>query len=298
MNAPVVILAGGSGLIGRSLRQRFASKGYRVITLSRTPGPERLVWDGKTLGEWAEQLETANIVINLTGETIAQKFTSEAKQRILESRVQATSVIAEAIQQSKNKPYWINASASGFYGDRADEILTEDSSAGTGFLSETCKQWEAPVSAVDRAAIVRIGVVLEPSGGALQPLVKLTKLFLGGTVGSGNQYMPWIHIDDLVSIFVMLAETQRTGGARVWNASAPNPVTNREFMATLREVLERPAAPPAPAFAIQAMGNLIGPDASLILGSTRMVPQRLMHEGFVFRYPVIQDALRELLVRS
>ena len=284
-----VILAGGTGLIGRKLATALQEQGNEVILLSRTPGDGKLVWDGETVGEWASALEGAYAVINLAGETISQKFTDNNKRHILESRVKATQAIASAIANCEVKPYWINASAVGFYGDRADEVLTEASEVGTGFLAETCSAWEEVPRKHVGSAIVRIGVVLDPNGGALKPLMNLTKFFLAGPAGNGRQWMPWIHIDDLVATFMWLVQQRRPG---TYNAVSPHPVTNREFMQTLSGLK---FIPPVPAFVLVIIGKMIGPDSSLILNSCRVIPKALLDAGFEFQFSEIGVAFNDLL---
>ena len=292
-----VIIAGGTGLIGSALSTELRLRGHEVLLLSRTPGEGRLVWDGVHSGEWAEQLVDCQAVVNLAGSSIAVKFTDENRREILTSRITPTGAIGNAIQTTCLKvkpPHWINASAIGFYGNRGDEVCDEAAAPGSGFMPAVCKQWEAACleHVVDcPKTLVRTGVVLSRKGGAFQKLVPLARAFLGGQVGTGDQYMSWIHIDDLVNMFCWMIEKEQTG---ILNGTAPHPVTNAEFMASLRSELHRPWSPPVPAPLLRLMGATIGPDASLLLDSTRVVPAAALERGFEFRFPTVREALNDL----
>jgi uncharacterized protein len=295
-----VVIAGGSGFIGRSCQALFIQAGYRVVVLTRKLSPnaktEEVIWDGKTVGDWAKSLEGATAVINLAGRPIATKFTPQAKAEILESRVDATKTIGDAIQSCLNKPFWLNASAIGFYGDRADALLEEKSAPGTGFLAETCQAWEDAClnhPAEAKRAVVRVGVVLGRGEGVLLPLVKLTRFFLGGAVGSGRQFLSWVHVQDLARMILWIIESEREG---VYNGVAPNPATNGEFMATLRRFFGRPWSPPVPAFVLRLIGKTVGPEAELVLASQRVLPTRSVSEGFSFDYPDLEPAIKSILM--
>lgn len=289
-----VVLAGGSGFIGKHLAQLFSSHGgYEVITLSRSTGPGKVQWDAKTVGDWWKELDGADAVINLTGETISQKFTPETKARIRSSRLDSTQAIHNAIQKCETKPFWINASAVGYYGSAGNTILDESSQPGTGFLADLCQEWEALPNQTENTAIIRIGIVLHPDGGALKPLDTLTRSFLGGHAGTGQQWMPWIHIDDLCEMIFWIAQNKLNGP---FNLCAPNPVTNADFMQTLRKVRNRPYSPPVPSFMLNLIGQTIGPDSSLILNSLRCIPKHAQDIGFEFRFPKLADSLPNLLL--
>jgi uncharacterized protein len=286
-----IVLAGGSGFIGKKLSTLFKTKGYEVTILSRTSGENRLIWDAKTVGDWWSSLDGAHTVINLTGENINQKFTEESKAKIRSSRIDSTKAIHEAIEKCDQKPFWINASAIGFYGSGGDQILDESAPSGSGFLGEVCEEWEQ-LPRQHQAGIIRIGIVLHPEGGALKPLDMITKFFIGGAAGDGNQWMPWIHIDDLCEMIAWIAENRLAGPT---NLCAPNPVTNAEFMETLRKVRNRPWSPPAPKFMLDLIGKTIGPDSSLVLNSTRCIPKRAIDQGYPFKFPNLEPALKDLL---
>jgi uncharacterized protein (TIGR01777 family) len=215
----------------------------------------------------------------------------------LNSRVESTSALRDAILSSANPPkIWLNASAVGYYGNRGDEILTEESRPGTGFLPDTCIAWENSAKLPDghptRLALIRTGIVLGEDGGALAPLVKLTRWYLGGHAGNGQQWMPWVHIVDLCKAYEYAIKEPITGPL---NASAPNPVTNADFMRSLRHVLNRPWSPPVPEFALKIVGATTGPDASVILDSIRAVPKALLDSGYRFEYEELLPALRSLI---
>lgn len=296
-----VVVAGASGFIGRALCDRLSRDGYQVIALSRTPRAQlcatSVVWNPRKVGDWAQHFESAEAVINLSGAPITLRWTAENRKLILESRTMSTHTFGEAIAQCHNPPkVWINGSAIGYYGDRGDEVLTEQSSPGSGFLADTCRKWEEAVVPFDipqtRKAQIRIGIVLGNGGGGLPTLTALTKYFLGGTAGRGDQYQSWIHLDDLVGLMKHAMLEPISGPI---NGTAPNPVTNRELMETLRSQMSRPWSPPVPSFALNLVGKLIGPDSELLLESARVIPQRALESNYQFRYPDLREALQDIL---
>ena len=305
-----IIIAGGSGFIGRSLARYYAvDRGWTVIVLSRAPAgadtgaaePGRireLLWDAVTVGPWAAELENAAVVVNLTGKSISCRHTPENRRAILKSRVDSVNAVATAIQQSRIPPAClIQAGATGFYGNSGDTICTEQFPAGTGFLAETCTTWEAALHSAaipgTRKVILRIGLVLGPQGGLLAPVAKLARAGLGGAVGSGRQWMSWIHLRDIVHMVGWLADHAAATGT--YNGTAPAPTTNRNFMATLRKVLHRPWSPPAPAFAVRIGSAIMGIDGDLALTGCRAVPQRFLESGFAFEFPELLPALTDCL---
>ncbi len=296
-----IIIAGGTGLIGSALSSELERRGHEVLLLSRTPAEARIVWDGVHSGEWAEELIDCQAIINLAGSPISVKFTQANRKEIIASRLNPTGAIGNAIQTVSHKttpPLWINASAVGYFGDAADQLCDETSPQGTGFLSSVCSQWENGClehPAKCPKTIVRIGVVLSRDGGAFPKLQTLTKAFLGGHIGNGQQYISWIHIDDLVNLFCWLIENSKTG---IYNGTAPKPATNAELMIELRRAESRPWSPPVPAPLLRLIGATIGPDASLLLGSTRAVPTAAQSQGFAFEYPTIQEALQDLCTKK
>jgi uncharacterized protein len=291
-----IVIAGGSGFLGRACQNLFESNGYQIVVLTRTPNaPHEREWDGKTVGVWVRELEGAVAVINLAGSPIAVKFSQENLDKIKNSRIDPTNAIGDALLTLAVKPMWVNASAVGFYGDTRESVADETTMVGTGILPDICKAWEAAVlehSVRCPKVILRIGVVFGRDAGALKPLKKLTQCFLGGAVGDGKQYMSWVHVEDLARQILWLIEGHKEG---IYNGTAPNPTTNSVLMASLRRQLNRPWSPPAPAFVIKLIGKLIGPDASLLLDSQRALPKRATEEGFQFRFEKLDDALRNLL---
>ncbi len=298
-----IILAGGSGFLGTALASSFDARGDRVIVLTRSPKPRadhitEVAWDGKSLGEWAQCLDGADAVINLTGKNINCPLTPENRRLIIESRVASVRVLAAAVQRAARPPgVLIQASAIGFYGDTRAVPADETSPAGTGFLAEACRAWEAAQEAAalpaTRCVTLRLGVVLGQGGGALAVLARLTRWFLGGAAGDGRQFISWIHLEDVISI--VMTALERGDWRGVFNCTAPNPVTNAEFMRELRHALGRPWSPPAPAPMVRRLAPLLGTDAALALGSQRVLPGRLLAKGFHFQYPDLRPALKNLM---
>jgi len=298
-----IVIAGGSGFIGRSLTAELLAKHFAVTILTRTPrlradGVLEIAWDGKTFGDWANTLDGADAVINLAGRSINCVHSAANRRHILESRVDPTRVLAAAIRRATRPPkVLVQASAIGFYGNTGDTACDESSPAGQGFLAENCRAWEAALDAeslpATRCVILRFGVVLGRDGGALPALARLTKLFLGGVAGNGRQFISWIHQADLNRIILAALENESWRG--VFNTVAPQPVTNAEFMRALRRALRRPWSPPAPAFAVRLLAPLLGTDASLVLDGQRVLPQRLAEQGFQFQFPELRGSLEQIL---
>ena len=288
-----VLLVGGTGFIGKRLIPHLESEGWTVTSLKR--GDQG--WDGASRGAWETHLDHADAVINLAGAPVTLPWTSDNRRLITESRVNSTNVIAAAIADRSSYPaVWINASAVGYYGDRGDEILSETSAPGTGFLAEVCVAWEnalfQPVIEDVRRVALRTGIVLGPGGGALEPLAKLARLGLGGAAGLGRQWMPWIHIEDHVRMISFALNTTIEGAL---NLVGPNPVTNSEFAARLREAVRVPIGLPAPAFGLEVVSKLGGPDPHVLLDSTRAVPTVAEDAGFQFKYRELLPALKDAL---
>jgi uncharacterized protein (TIGR01777 family) len=297
-----IIVAGATGFIGSALVPALANEGSEVVALTRggkeVPGARSVAWDGRTQGPWVRELEGATALVNLAGEPISQRWTPEARERIRQSRLESVHALGEAVRAFGQPPLrWLNASAIGYYGNRGDAPVTEESAAGTGFLADTCVEWERAVTEAAPAwcpsTRVRIGVVLGADGGALPVLARLARLGLGGPAGSGRQGVPWIHRDDLVAM--MAWALRQEVPPPVLNATAPNPVSNRDFMRTLRTVVGQPVGLPAPAFGIQLVGKTVGPDADLVLTGAFVLPQAAQDRGFSFSYPKLEPALRAIL---
>jgi len=295
-----ILVTGSTGLIGSTLAQHLSGEGHTVIRLLRArarPGEKGILWDIQMGTLDPQPLEGLDAVVHLAGENIAAgRWTLTRKAIIRDSRVKGTRLLSETLGRLTQPPkVLVCASAMGYYGDRGDELLTEDSASGSGFLAELCREWEAasePAAARGiRVVHLRIGLVLSAEGGALKQMLPPFKLGVGGRLGNGKQYMSWIALDDLVGV-IEHALTHDTLVGPV-NAASPNPVTNLEFTKTLGRVLGRPTVFPVPSLAVRLLFGEMG-DA-LLLSSARLEPVRLAASGFVFRYPQLEDALRCLL---
>jgi len=304
-----IIIAGGSGLIGRALTSALVIDGNEVIILSRNPrnivgmtGAVRILqWDGKTLQEWGKEISNCDVVINLVGENLSgegllpSRWNKERKRRLLSSRVDAGKVLSKAIEMSNKKPaVFIQASGIGIYGTQRDMLFTEASEVGNDFLANLSKLWEASSSHVEtlgvRRVIVRNGVVLSTKSVALRLLLLPYIFFIGGPIGDGQQVYSWIHIDDEVNAIRYLIERDQANG--VFNLSTPNPVTNEEFGRTIGEVIKRPHYLPIPGF---VMHLAFGEVANMVLEGQRVIPRKLLDEGYMFKYPTLDEALTDLL---
>lgn len=300
-----VIISGGTGLIGRSLSVALMADGHEVTVLSRSPvetlnmpdGVLSYRWNAQSAEGWGHLVDGADAIINLAGAGIGDKrWSKKRKEEIRRSRLQAGSAILEAVQAAKEKPgVLIQASAVGYYGTQENDMeITEDMPHGDGFLAGVCVDWELSTAPVERMGVrrpvIRTGVVLSRNGGAFPRLAKPFKFFVGGKLGSGEQWMPWIHIDDEVRAIQFLLKDGGASGP--FNLCAPNPVRNREAARILGQAMGRPSALPAPAFALKA---LLGEMAEIVLSGQRAVPARLLDRGFAFKHPELEDALRDLL---
>jgi uncharacterized protein (TIGR01777 family) len=297
-----IILAGGSGFVGQALAPVLVAKGYHVVVLGRSPahrkdGVDYLQWDGKTAGHWSSALEGAEAVVNLTGKNINCRHTPENRREIIRSRVESVRVLGEAIANCATPPkVFAQASGVGYYGDTGDKVVDENAPPGNDFPAEVCRQWEGAFNALEfsttRKVVLRLGVVLGRDGGALPLLEKLTRWFLGGAVGSGRQFISWIHIADLIQILLSAIERPELTG--VFNANAPAALTNREFMRELRRALHRPWSPPVPAPFVRAGAWLMGSEGKLALLSSRCAPRRFLEHGFQFQFPTLREAFANL----
>ena len=302
-NLVIVLVSGAAGLIGARLSERLSGAGHTVVRLARSTGErgESVVrWNPDTGALDARDLEGVHAVIHLAGEPIDRgRWTAAKKALILDSRVEGTRLLSNAIAGLARPPgILIAASAAGFYGDRGDEVLTEESSPGEGFLAEVCRRWEAATEpAVQRGTRVvnlRTGLVLSAGAGLLGKLLPLFKRGLGGTLGDGHRYMSWITLDDTVNAIHFTLETQTLSGPV--NVASPNPVTNGEFTRTLNRVLGRPAFLRVPEL---AMRLALGGEKAKALAFTgaRLLPSKLLSTGFSFEHPDLEPALRGLLRR-
>jgi uncharacterized protein (TIGR01777 family) len=299
------VIAGGRGFLGRSLARALAADGHEVVVLTRgtaaTTGPGRAVtWSPSgEAGSWAAALDGADAVVNLAGESIAgARWSAAHKTRIRDSRVAATKSLAAAIRRPPAPPpVFVSGSAVGFYGPLGDERVAEDHPPGGDFLARVCVEWEQEASRAagerTRLVLVRTGLVLAGDGGALPEMLLPFKLGAGGPVGSGRQYWPWIHRDDWTRLVQWAISNPAVSGPV--NATAPNPVTNREFARALGRAMRRPAVMPAPAFALRL---LVGEMAdALLLSGQRAVPAKAERLGFTFRFTHVDDALGEIFSR-
>ena len=302
MNRKRIVIAGGSGFIGRALAKEFCAQNLDVVILTRAPRGRadcirEIEWYGKHIGEWIAFLDGAEAVINLTGKNINCPHTPENVRAITASRVDSVNAIAAALFHVKLPPRaWVQASATGFYGDTGDAACDENSPSGKDTLAEICQQWESAFAKTSapktRKVALRIGFVLGRDGGALPVLGKLTKWFLGGAAGGGRQYISWIHLADLARMFVAAVERENLAGT--FNAVAPGAVTNAEFMRELRRTLRRPWSPPVPEFAVRLGARLMKSEPALALAGQRCVPGKFLEVEFLFQFPQLRAALENL----
>jgi hypothetical protein len=275
-----IAITGASGFIGRRLAETLAADGHNVRALSRRdPAPPE------------ESLRGSDAVVHLAGEPVSQRWTGDVKRRIRESRIQGTLQLVQALSVLPSRPQvLVCASAIGIYGDRGDEVLTENSEPGRGFLPDVCREWEAQADLAEslgvRVVKLRIGVVLGRGGGALAKMVPPFKAFVGGKLASGRQWMSWIHLDDIVGLIRHGLHHSVSG---VVNGTAPKPATNAEFTSELAAALHRPAVFPVPALAIKA---LYGEMSEIVLASQRVLPKAAEAAGYRFHFPELGPALR------
>lgn len=293
-----IVIAGGSGFLGTKLCKRLASEGHRVLILSRRPSPggDQIAWqpDGNA-GALPSHLEGVDAIVNLAGENIAEKrWTAARKDALTNSRILSTRTLVRAVAACKHPPgVFVSGSAIGYYGWHGDEAVTESTPAGSDFLARLCVEWEGEARAVKsgatRLVIVRSGLPLDREGGALAKMLPPFMMGVGATVASGDQFMPWIHVDDWTAMVSWLIQNDRAAGA--FNATAPGPVTNRTFTQTLARVLHRPAILHAPAFALRlALGEM----ASMLVHGQRVLPAAAEQLGFRFTHRTLEPALESL----
>jgi uncharacterized protein (TIGR01777 family) len=291
-----VTLTGASGLIGTRLAQRLRARGDEVTTLSRTPrSADAVAWRPEDEPAPAAALAGRDAVVHLAGENVAQRWTDDAKAAIRSSRELGTRNLVEGIAAADPRPRaLVSSSAVGYYGPRGDDRVDETDPPGSGFLAEVCVIWEREAQRAAelglRVVTVRTGVVLDRSGGALAKMLPFFKLGLGGPVAGGGQYMPWIHVDDVVGLYLAAIDGEQWDGAV--NASAPDPVTNAAFSKALGRALHRPAFAPVPALAVR---TLYGEMAEIVTEGQRVVPRRAQALGYEFAHPDLGEALRSAL---
>lgn len=300
-----VIITGGTGMIGTALSERLVKRGDEVILLSRNPdrkqgqvvtGTRLEAWDGKSAAGWGELLNAETAIVNLAGENLsAGLWTTERKKRIIDSRVSAGLAVSQAVEQAKDKPLVvIQSSAVGYYGVEDPSLINEGHEAGKDFLSQVCLSWESSTSTVEklgvRRAIIRTGVVLSRTEGALPKMLLPFYFFVGGPIGNGKQGFSWIHLQDEAAAIEFLINHPQARG--VFNLTAPNPVNNREFAKMVGSVLNRPSFFPVPGFALKL---LLGEMSTILLDGQFVKPKRLLEHGFEFTYSTAEKALQDLL---
>jgi uncharacterized protein (TIGR01777 family) len=297
-----IVLTGGTGFIGRRLIEELLNVDHDVVLLTRRrrldfpSAVHQEEWDAKTVGVWCRVMNGAGAIINLTGESLAaQRWTQEQKKRIISSRLNATRVVIEALRRESRKPsVLINASAIGYYGDIPDGTVKEDHPHGSGFLAETCTLWEAEALKAEdigiRVALMRIGVILGKDGGIIKKMLLPFRLFVGGRIGSGRQWLSWIHLDDAVRAILHVLNTPALDGPI--NITAPEPVTMNQFCLALGNVLKRPSWIPVPDFVVRLA---VGEMSEMVLTGQRVVPQKLLEQGFNFRHSNLLEALESIL---
>lgn len=296
-----ILITGASGLIGKALQGSFKEKGCEMLLASRKEPKSKneIQWNADTgfADEDLPRLESLDAVVHLAGESIsALRWTDEKKKAIRDSRVHGTRTLIEAFARLEKKPeVFVSSSALGFYGDRGDDEMTETSSAGDTFLAVTTKEWESESRRAEdmgiRTVLMRNGIVLSKDGGALGTMITPFKMGVGGVVGSGEQWMSWVSLDDVIAIINFAIENDKIRGAI--NVTSPNPVTNEEFTKTLGEVLYRPTFLPLPEFAVNLVFGEMG-DA-LLIDSTKVIPKRLLDAGFKFEFPDLKAALEHAI---
>lgn len=291
-----VLISGATGLVGGELSAFLSAGGHDVVTLTRQDLPNAVQWHPTEGKIDRDKLEGFDAVVHLAGESIVGRWSEEKKKRILDSRVNGTKLLCETLATLQTPPkVLVSASAIGFYGDRGNEVLTEESSIGDMYLSKVCQQWEEATAPAKNAGIrvvnSRIGVVLTPKGGALGQMLTPFKLGGGGIIGSGEQWMSWIALDDVISgLYHCMQEESLSGPV---NLVAPNPVTNYDFTKTLGKVLWRPTIFPMPSFAARMLFGQMADE--LLLASARVHPTRLQSTAYDFQYAELENALRHVL---
>jgi uncharacterized protein (TIGR01777 family) len=298
-----IAIAGATGFVGSRLVAELTERGDEIVILTRSaqtakqrfPKAEIVGYTPLKSGDWQQSISGCDAVVNLVGEPIADKrWTPPHKREILESRQITSQKIVEAIKQAAVKPkVLVNASAIGYYGTSETAKFDETSPAGNDYLAEVCQAWETAaqeVSSDTRLVILRFGIVLAPGGGVLGKMLPVFQTFMGGAIGSGNQWVSWIHRDDLVKLTIAAIENDKMVG--IYNATAPNPVTMQQLAQGLGEVLSRPSWFPVPGFVLETM---LGEGAKIVLEGQQVIPQRTLADGFTFQYPELKPALKSLL---
>ena len=293
-----ILITGGNGFIGSALKGELESAGHGIVITTRqeSNSPDKTTWNPPSLIS-PEKISTFDAIVNLAGDSIySDRWTKDKKERIRSSRINTTYYLIESIKNSDIKPEVIvSASAVGYYGAHGDEEVTENMPPGNDFLASVCKAWESEARKAEgegvRTVIARFGVVLGQDGGALQKMLTPFRAFVGGYLGSGKQWMSWVHIDDITGFIRYAIEHDKISG--VFNVAAPNPLTNKDFSSTLGRVMGRPSIFPVPGFALRAA---LGDFSEILLMGQRVMPERALKSGYKFKYPLLEEALRAILV--
>jgi len=303
-----ILISGGSGFIGSELVKRLIDEHYEVLLLSRNPGNVKLPqhpllkileWDGKTLGKWSDSVNEIDVIVNLAGENVSSKrWSKKQKVKLRESRIGPTNLLIKAITNAARKPkILINASAVGYYGSFGVGDVTEDYPKGDGFLADLCNEWEQKALEAEtmgvRVVILRLGVVLESSGGAMKKLLLPFKFYLGGTIGSGKQWFPWIHRDDVINVILFTLRNNSLRGPI--NVVSPTPVTMKEFAYSIGKALNKPSWMPIPSLILKL---IFGEMSEVLIGGRRIIPMKLLDSGFKFQYGNLKEALNDIIMKN
>jgi uncharacterized protein len=293
-----IIIAGGSGFLGKSLENHFQN--HEVWILTRNPKrPNEISWDAKTLGNWTESLEKADVLINMTGKSVDCRYNDANRAEILRSRIDSTNVLQRAVDNCKNPPKtWLNSSSATIYVHAETQLMTEANGIiGDDFSMNICKSWEkvffATSSPQTRKVALRTAIVLGREGEAFHKLKTITRLGLGGQQGNGRQKMSWVHVEDFCRAVEFIIRDEKINGAI--NISAPNPIDNQSFMKILRDKLKVPFGLPSPAFLLEIGTLFLQTETELLLKSRNVYPERLLNYGFRFRFETVDEALGELV---
>lgn len=298
-----IVLAGGTGFIGRGIIERFARESHSIVLLTRRasqsypawPSVRTVLWDARSVGDWAVELDGADAVMNFVGEPLdAKRWTARQKETIIASRVEPTRALIEAIRRARQKPpALINASAVGYYGPVEHDAVTEERGPGSDFLAHVVTRWENEATRATqqgvRVVLLRMGVVLARDGGALKKMALPFRLYLGGHLGSGRQWFPWVHREDVAGVVDFALHQPALAGPV--NVVAPQAVTMKQFCVALGKAMRRPSWAPVPSLVLRV---LLGEMADMLLTGQRVVPAQLMRHNYTFRFPGLDDALRDI----
>lgn len=295
-----IIIAAGTGFLGKNLEKYFKDHGHEVLILTRNPKQKNEInWDAKTLGDWQNSLESADVLINLAGKSVDCRYTEENKREILASRINSTKVLQEAVDQCTKKPkVWLNSSSATIYNHSETHLNTENEGIiGDDFSMNICKSWEQEFFKTETANVrkvaLRTSIVLGNNGGAFTKVKMITKLGLGGKQGRGNQNVSWIHIEDFCRAVEFVIDNENLSGKI--NITAPNPLSNEEFMLKLRREIKIPFGLNAPVWQLEIASIFLGTETELLLKSRNIYPEKLLQSGFKFNYPTVETAFQNLI---